>query len=180
MSRRCKVKCKACGKELINLEAYKVSKNNKNIYYCNEEEYNSITKEENDKSTCLKGVAGILNIAMIPPVLSKQINILREFYEYPVILRTFKDKSSSIIWALENRTFNSEFSKYKYIITIIMNGIDDTKKAMDKERRDMEKLFESNKDSNDRAIEIDIMNSSNFEIKNTKNNKSDISEFLFD
>lgn len=180
MSRRCKVKCKSCGKELINLEAYKVSKNGKNIYYCSEEEYNIITKEEDEKNKCLKEVAKIIKVSMLPPVLTKQINTLREFYEYHVILRTFKDKTDAIRWALEHRTFNSEFTKYKYIITIIMNGIDDTKKAMDKERRDMEKLFESNKDSNDRAIEIDIMNSSNFEIKNTKNNKSDISEFLFD
>lgn len=180
MARKCKVKCKSCGKELINLEAYKVSKNGKNTYYCSEEEYNIITKEEDEKNKCLKEVTKIIKVSMLPPVLTKQINTLREFYEYPVILRTFKDKTDTIIWALEHRTFNSEFTKYKYIITIIMNNIEASKKAMDKERKEIEKLFKDDKTDIDKDTKVDIMNSINFDYKNTESNRSDISEFLFD
>lgn len=166
-----KVICKICGKQLTNDIAYKVVINGKNQYFCAEEEYIVKQKEKESKDKCIKTIAEILNVKIVPPVMVKKVNELREFYDYTVIEKTFKECSNSIRWALETKDFNSEFAKAKYIISIVVNNIDKVYKKHIKELRDIERLF-SKSEIEPEIIDLDI----NRRIDDR--NVSDISSFL--
>ena len=168
-----KVKCKHCKKELYNDEAFKVTLNGKNFYYCNEEEYNSIQREKDEYNSCLLIVAETMNTKFVAPVMVKKIKELRDFYNYNVIGRTFKECKQTIQWSVENKDFNNEFVKAKYITSIVANNIARIDKKIKQEKKEIEKLFE--KSNND--IDLEIMDiSANREIKNK--DVSDISMFL--
>lgn len=167
-----KVKCRACGKESTNDVAFKVTVNGKNIYYCSEDEYNEKRKENDNKTKCLETITGIFGVKMLPPVMVKKVNELRQFYDYIVIEKTFKECTDKISWALETKDFNSEFSKAKYIVSIVANNIDKVYKKYIKDLKDMERLF-----AKEEVVDIEMidMNIS----RNTNNdNVSDISMFL--
>lgn len=167
-----KVKCKSCKKELYNTEAYQVIEGAKKSYYCTEEEYKDIQSEKEQYKTCLERIAEVMNIKFVPPVMLKKINELREFYNYCVIERTFIECKSTIQWALDNKEFNSEFVKAKYITSIVANNIAKVDKKIKQEKKELEKLFSK---SNNTEVEIiDIANDRNIENKEV----SDISMFL--
>lgn len=166
MQRR-KVKCKACGKELYNVDAFKVSKNNKNIYYCSEDEYIEIYNRKQIKSNCFRYIAELINAPILPPVFIKSVNEVAKFYDYEVIQRTFKRQKEKVLWALGNREFNTEFAKCKYIMSIILNNINAVNNEV---KREKEKV------NIDRYVETEI-----FDIPQqveASNNKKDLSRFL--
>ena len=55
MARKCK--CQICKKQLNTDIAYKIIKNNKNLYYCSKEEYDNNIKEQEIKRSCLDYIA---------------------------------------------------------------------------------------------------------------------------
>lgn len=167
-----KVKCKNCKKELYNTEAYQVTEGTKKSYYCTEDEYKEIQNEKLQYNNCLETVAKIINSKFVTPIMIKKINELRQFYDYQIIERTFKECQQSIGWSLENRDFNNEFAKTKYIVSIVANNIQNIDKKVSQERKQMERLFR--KDTN---IDIDVMDTSTSRDIQNKS-VSDISEFL--
>lgn len=169
MARICK--CCICKKKLNTEIAYKVTTNNKNKYYCSENEYLKYLKEEKEKKSCLEVIKEITNTKFIMPIMLKAINELREHYTYKEISQTFIDKKESIRWFLNNKSKDSnEYAKTRYISTIIINGIENTKKRLDKEMEIKLNLF---KQTNE--VEMDIMN---IDTSNIKSRSNDISEFL--
>ena len=169
---RRKAKCKKCGKELYNTEAYQVIDGNKKSYYITEEEYNEIQKEKEQYNSCLERVAEITNVKLVPPVMIKKINEIRKFYDYYVIERTFKECQAIIQWAIDNRDFNNEFVKTKYITSIIANNIAKVDKKIKQEKEELERLFTKSNE-----IEIEVMDVVlNSEVRNKE--VSDISMFL--
>ena len=102
----------------------------------------------------------------------KKVNELREFYDYIVIEKTFKECASAILWALETKDFNSEFVKAKYIISIVVNNIDKVYKKHIKDLKDIEMLFAKSEIETE-IIDLDI----DRPIDNR--NVSDISSFLY-
>lgn len=135
------VKCKICGTKKSIDEAFKVIKETPrtkvNNYYCSKEEYKESIRETTSKKECMEYIREILGVKMIPPAFAKQVNILREYYDYIVIKKTFKECENNIKWQLDNKEFTSEFAKAKYIIAIISNNIE---KVYKKHKRDQEKL----------------------------------------
>ena len=108
---------------------------------------------------------------MLPPVMVKKVNELRDFYDYIVIEKTFKESRESIVWSLESKEFNNEFTKAKYITSIVANNIDRVYKKHKKDMEDIEKLFKKQDE-----IMVDIVDT---DISRAKtNDRSDISEFL--
>lgn len=170
MGRKCK--CKICKKELITDTAYKVVVDNKNTYYCNEEEYKNELKKKQYKDNCYNTIKNILNEPFVTPMMKKEINKLTGFYDYIVIEKTFKECEENIKWFLNNKEYNTEYAKIRYVITIIQNNINSVYKRYTGELKEMEKLF---KQSNNETVDTNIINNSI--INNLKNN-NDISEFL--
>lgn len=172
-----KVKCKACGDKIERDEAFKIIRErpsgNTNEYYCSEDEYDNIQREKDSKYKCYETVRNIINIKMINPTWIKNINTIREFYDYNVIEKCFKENEDQIKWSIYNKDFKSEHIKSKYILAIIANNIEDTYKKHKKELEEMNRLF--NKVENNK-INIDIINNEVTRVK--KRNNNDISVFL--
>lgn len=174
-----KVKCKICGNKIERDTAYKIVKEQKtkkvNLYYCSEDEYNKQQEEIKQRDKCYEIVKDILGVPIIKPGLIKQLKTIREFYEYSIITKTFKFKSEDIKWATSNKEFNSEYSKDRYVLAIILNNIEDVKKVHMKDLEEMNRLF-NKAENND--VNIDIMNDLEV-VKPPKTKKSnDISCFL--
>lgn len=170
MARKCK--CQICKKQLNTDIAYKIIKNNKNLYYCSKEEYDNNIKEQEIKCSCLDYIAQCMRLKFCTPFVLKEINKLINHYDYPVIKRTFKDNIKSIDWFLDNNENNSEFGKVRYIFTIIQNNINKSAKDYKEEQEKMKSLFKKEND-----IDIELINK--LDNKNNKiNNIHDISNFL--
>ena len=174
MARKYKCICKICGKELTTDIAYCVQGKTRS-YYCNKEEYEDYLSKQKIKNECIEYVAEVINMKFTPPAMIKLVNGLNQFYDYVVIKRAFKDNKDSIRWAIENKTFGSEFGKYKYIMSIVLNNIEKSYKAYKKEQEEMERLFNK---SVTNEVDIEILNNDRTEVKVKQN--SDISMFLED
>lgn len=174
-----KVKCKKCGAKIERDEAFKVVKQTEktkaNHYYCSEDEYNSIIKEQEDKYRCYDTIKKIINMKMITPAWIKNINTIREFYDYDVIDKCFKDNEDTISWSLNNKDFKNEHAKSRYVLAIITNNIEDTYKKHIKDIEEMNRLFTKNENN---EIDIDILNEEPIQISKKRKNENDISMFL--
>ncbi|EPY2278026.1 hypothetical protein ACXAT3_002778 [Clostridium sporogenes] len=170
MSRKCK--CKICKKILTTDKAYKVVINSKNIYYCSEGEYKRDLKNKQNKDKCFNTIKHILNEPFITPIMKKEVNKLNKFYDYIIIERTFRECEDSIKWFLNNKEYNTEYAKTRYIMVIIQNNINCAYKKYIQEQKEMEKLFTQKNNEN---VDINIIN--NITTNNSINN-NDISEFL--
>lgn len=171
MARKCK--CQICKIELTTDVAYKITdEKGKSKYYCNEDEYTKMIKEKEDKNKCMDILGEILHIPCVPPILIKEVDKIRKYYEYEVIYRTIRESENTIKWFISNNDDANEYAKARYIATVISNNINKVKKKYDIELKTMQELF---KKVDTQVIDIDIMN--NTSISNNKN-ISDISDFL--
>lgn len=171
-----KVKCKKCGKQLINTEAYKVVKGNKNEYYCSENEYNEIIKEKVIKDECMRLVSEVFNVKYCVPMIVKELNNLRKYYDYETIISTFKDKETrkTIDWFLSENEIC--YGTIRYVFVVIENNIDKIFKQRKKELEQIEKMLN---ESTKNTIDIDIMN--NMDNRTVEiSNDNDISQWLDD
>ena len=176
MARKCK--CKICGRQLTTDIAYKVTKGKTNNYYCSEEEYKSIEKEKEAMDKCKITIAMILEVPYCTPLITKYINKLNEHYTADEISFAFKKEEKQISRALQKDFRGNDFTKYKYIFTIVENNIYKHSKEYKKQQEDMNRLFEPEVVEN-----IDIINDDTDLGKPRQiNNKSDrdISVFLDD
>ena len=172
MARKCK--CRYCGNSLTTDTAYKVKVNEKsNLYYCSKNEYDELLKEENSKKECIEYIKQITNDKFLSPIMKKKLVETREYYDYVVIKKCFKENENTIKWALTNKEFNSEFIRAKYIFSIILNSISKTHKKYLQEQKELEKLF--NKQIID-EIDVEVLNFNRSETK--VSSSSDISMFL--
>lgn len=171
MARKCK--CRLCGKELTTDKAFCVKVNEKNTYYCSSEEYDVLLEKAKAKTECNNYISNLMGTPFVVPALAKLVNKLSDYYDYNIIQKSFKDNSDKIKWILTNKSFNSEFAKSKYIMSIVLNNIDKTYKAYLKEQEELKKLFFQ---LNTNDIDIEILNSNRNEVKVKRN--SDISMFL--
>ena len=174
-----KVKCKKCGKIILNTEAYKVVKGNKNEYYCNIFEYENIIKEKAVKDECMRLVTEVFNVKYCVPMIVKELNNLRKYYDYETIISTFKDKETrkTIDWFLSENEIC--YGTVRYVFTIIENNIDKIFKQRKKELEQIEKMLNG---SAKNTIDIDIMNDIiNYnKPKEIKYDDNDISQWLDD
>lgn len=161
MARQCK--CKACGAVGTTDTFFLVKVNNRNQYYCSEEEYNEINKENKDKERMYEVFADILGYDYLTPNFRKK---LAEIPESPaIIVDTFNRKRSDIIYAINNKTFQNDFLKFSYILAIVKNNVQETKALAKKKEKQI-------RQTNDIDLEL-------FNMENTKRKPhKGISEFL--
>lgn len=129
------VKCQHCGKKIEKKTAYcyvKVTdKKKRNLYFCNEEEYEtdlkikeSQKKAKESKNKVYEICCEIYGYKIINSNFWKEYNALNgvltvdELVEY---LSSNKDKLTKIM----NRSFDSEFGKIRYFYTVIKNDYTD-------------------------------------------------------
>lgn len=123
--RRCK--CAACGADGWNDEFFRVSVKNRNIYYCNEEEYLAEEREKEFRVSTLQFISSEIwlepDYRMLPSVLQKNLNELAEIYSYEAILRAVqKEKDTLHYWMNLDGKFSNEFGKARYFASILSNG----------------------------------------------------------
>lgn len=170
MARKCK--CQGCLKELTTDKAYKVEVNGRRKYYCSEDEYKDLVKQQEERQHCLDLIAKYMRLKFATPYIQKEVNKLIEFYDYIVIEKCFKENENTISWFLDNNENSSEFGKSRYIFTIIQNNINKTDKKHKKELEQLKQMF--NQKQNE--VDIEIMNIP--ENINQNRQISDISSFL--
>ena len=129
-----KIVCQYCKKEGNSLFAYKVSKNDKNLYYCSEGEYEGYLLQDRARIEIYEFVAselfGYPKNQMVSTYLSRQIKLLKDKgYTYLQILNCIKEKRSTIAYYFENKSdLDTEQRKLQYMMAIIKNTINDTVK----------------------------------------------------
>lgn len=167
MSRQCK--CQICGKTLYTNEAYRVSFNKKNKYFCSEEEYQKDLQLKKEKENCYSVVAEIMEVPFITPMMKKELGSLNQFYKFAIIEKTFKECEQNIKWFLSNNNSSSEYGKTRYVITIIQNNINSVAKKYKQLQNTREKELQKIQ-----TVDVDIINISTNEV----NNASDITQWL--
>ncbi len=124
--------------------AYKAS-NGK--YYSSQEAYEKIVAEQEYRSDCIKLMYNLLDydsFMKLPTIFYKKLKEWEPF-TYRVVLKCINNKASSVDWALNNKSFNSEVAKMMYICAILDNGMVDALKEVRKEDRKKAREVAENK-----------------------------------
>lgn len=138
-----KVKCQDTGEYSTNDVAYKAS-NGK--YYSSKDAYMNIKTNNEYRIKCIDEIMKILNYKegmKLPTVTYKKLSEY-EIYGFDVLLDTINSQHDAFVWALKNKTFNSETSKIFYLFAIIQNNIMESykKKAIEEKQKVEEKRNE--------------------------------------
>ncbi|EGT3606859.1 hypothetical protein FKF97_10680 [Clostridium perfringens] len=127
MGRKCK--CQICEKILDSDKAYKVTRGKRNLYYCDEIEYEiyiSQKQEESDNKDFLyEGICEILGYKSKNSLIFKEMNNLHESYLYKYINEVLQEKKDSISQLIEENGIEKEFNKIRYIFAAISRDIHD-------------------------------------------------------
>lgn len=118
------VKCKLCSTKLERNDAYKVTVNGKNEYYCNEKEYQQKLKEATDKENVMNILKEILDNRVNYPALNKELKEINTTNSYEKIYSYLYDNKSMLEQSL-NKSFSSEYARIRYLSAIIKNHIVD-------------------------------------------------------
>ena len=70
------VKCRKCGEKIDQKLAFKVVVGDKNAYYCNEEEYNSVIKERQDRERVYDLINQIFGYTLTNTALYKEVSAI--------------------------------------------------------------------------------------------------------
>lgn len=124
------VKCRKCGSKIDRQYAYKhihvTQSGNKNMYYCNEEEFNEdITYKKYYNDTRLL-VDKILNYTCISNQKNKMITSLYNIgYTPKHVFDCMDHYSDEIIKYMDLKQIENEYGKLRYIFTVVENNIKD-------------------------------------------------------
>lgn len=172
MPRKCK--CQICGKELTTDKSYKVMKNKRNLYYCDEFEYDIYSaqtlKENKHRDSLYEGLCEILGYKSKSSLIFKEINSLHENYSYKYIDEVLQDKKDSISQLIEENDIEKEFNKIRYIFGAISRDIHDYVEGQKKiqKQKELDELRKMQVQKNE-VKENEIIEEVNFKSKKTTN-----------
>lgn len=118
------VKCRKCGEKIDQKLAFKVVVGDKNTYYCNEEEYNSVIKERQDRELVYDLINQIFGYVVTNTALYKEINALAKCYPYDSIGDYLAD-NFDYLHDVMHRDFEKEYGQIRYFSTILNNNMRD-------------------------------------------------------
>lgn len=118
------VKCRKCGAKVDIKEAFKVVVGKANIYYCNEEEYNSILAARKVKDDTFECINRIFGYIVTNTALFKEINALVKVYDYELIL-SYLEENFDFLYEVVHRDFEREYNKIRYFSAILNNNLAD-------------------------------------------------------
>lgn len=120
-----KVKCRICGQYIDKDKAYRVEKNNRNMYYCSEKEYLDHKSKQAElseqKSNMYKMIEQFIG-KTTNTALFKEVNIWLSVADCSTVCRYFKENETRIRSAM-NKEFSSEYAKIRYFSAIVKNNI---------------------------------------------------------
>lgn len=175
------VKCKACGKQISQVDAYKhihttSSGKTQNHYYCSLEEYETIERDKILYKEIQYATDNILGRPITNNVRNKEIQELHEQYSYETILRCIRAKTDDIKNLIAYNKIENDYQQIRYMLQVIKNCIydfsrEDAKKDwIQKETNEEIENYEEKEES-----ENDIVKRLR---ENKKENENSISSFL--
>ncbi|WJV20807.1 hypothetical protein QU593_10355 [Rossellomorea marisflavi] len=164
-----KVVCKICKeKGDSDLFFFTTDEKGRRKYYCSESEYNDFLNQKEKRYKLLDYIAvEILKYEegqIVPPVMTKKIQALNEFYDYEVLKECFKQNKESIHYWIKVKNFQSEYGMASYIMKIIEGSVNDVYNSWKHKKRVIERQ-ETDK------VNVDIMNQ--LENNTVKKNEND-------
>lgn len=120
------VKCRCCNKKIERNDAFKVVVSGRNHYYCNEEEYQSIIKQQEQKDNTYNCICEIFGYKITNTALFKEINNLLETYSYELIFE-YLHKNKDYLCSVMQKEFVSEYARIRYFSAILKNSLVDFK-----------------------------------------------------
>lgn len=122
-----KCKCRICGTPYDTKDAYKVVVNNKNQYYCSQEEYEKDLakkkKAAEDKDRVYRLICDIMNEKeIINTILFKEWAIWNKVADNEKIAQ-YLEENQEYLTSVIARLQSSEFAKIRYLSTIIKDKI---------------------------------------------------------
>jgi hypothetical protein len=164
-----KVVCKICKeKGDSDLFFHITDEKGRRKYYCSESEYNDFLYQKEQRRELLEFIAvEVLKYEdgqIVPPVMTKKIQTLNEFYDYEVLKECFKQNMESIHYWIKVKNFQSEYGMASYIMKIIEGSVNDVYNGWKHKKKVQEKQQSENAD-------VDIMNQ--LENNTVKKNEND-------
>jgi hypothetical protein len=131
------VKLKDTGEKVPQTNAFKAADGK---YYSSEAAFEYLKKQNEFWICCNKKLFELLQYEKgmkFPTVICKKLKEL-ESYGWDVVFECICDSEDAISWALNNKEFSSEYGKCAYIMAIVVNHINDTKKKVIMKERELE------------------------------------------
>lgn len=125
------VNCKCHGKKIDRETAYKVTSNQKNFYYCSENDYRKMQTLQKEKNLLFECVNLIFGYKVINSALFKEIAEIEKSYNHKLI-REYMQANKDYLSKVMQKDFVSEYAKIRYFSAIIKNSISDYAKAQKK------------------------------------------------
>lgn len=126
-----KCKCRICGASLNTKDAYKVVVNNKNQYYCNQNEYeNDLAQKKKvaeDKKKIYDLICDIMGQKdIINTALWKEKAVWNKAFSDEIIAKYLAENKNYLTSAIA-RLDSSEYAKIRYLSAILKNSLGDFK-----------------------------------------------------
>lgn len=122
------VKCQDNGVSIPVSRAFKAP-NGK--YYSSEEVFASMIEKTQWRNKCIDAISQIVlgNGEIVPPVAMR---FIQEYPDFKTLYKTITGEEEAIRYAIDTKSFATEFTKYKYIFAIIGNSYN---KYVDKNKK---------------------------------------------
>ena len=116
------VKCRLCGKLIPINAAYKITKDNKNAYFCNELEYETAVTNADDNGRIVRAIKYILN-RPIDKLLSIEINLWVQIKDRHTLSCFLIDKRDYLRETIERKEFETNSHETRYLSAVIKNAL---------------------------------------------------------
>jgi hypothetical protein len=123
------VTCKGCKTKIERDIAFKVVVNGKNIYYCDQLEYENIILEKENRLKVIDLSFRIIGNTTNTSLM-KELGDIAKIHTYTKMLK-FMESNFNELNTIMNRNFTSEYGKIKYYATVIKNKIGDYKEIIE-------------------------------------------------
>ena len=175
------VKCKACGKQISQVDAYKhvhttSSGKTQNHYYCSQEEFETAERDKELYRLCQYSTDEILGRPITNNARHKELMQLHEQYSWEEIYRCIKAKAEDIKNLIAYNKIEGDYQQIRYCMQVIKNTIydftrEDAKKNDWSQCKTVEELetYEEKEETNDDIIK---------RLKDKKETTNNISSFL--
>jgi hypothetical protein len=125
------VTCKGCKKKIERNTAYKVVIKNKNNYYCNIEEYETINIEKESKFKVIDLAFELIG-KTTNGTLFKELTEIANVHTYTKMLKFMEENMIEMDAAItRNSPYVHEYAKIRYFSAIIKNQIGDFKEKIE-------------------------------------------------
>ena len=117
------VKCCICGNKIDRKDAYRLTKNNVNHYYCSSKEYDEFEEYKETKAKVLSNIELIFGYKITNSALYKELSEFTKQYSYRDILYYLNDNQYYLKKVMTEKTFTSEYASIRYFMAILRNNI---------------------------------------------------------